>query len=123
MTQLPAPPAETMLRVVRVLAPLAATVMTVTVVVGLASAPEGAAAALFDNVWGRATVIDLYLALLALWVWIIWRERRAGAAVLWGLLLLATGSIAAWVYIAWRANQSRDVQELLVGPNDISLSG
>lgn len=120
MTQLPeAPKPETTLRVVRVVAPLAALGMAVTVVVGLGSAPEGAASALFDNVWGMATVIDLYLALLAIWVWIAWRERNPVVAVVWALLLVVTGSVALWVYIAWRASSARDMQELLLGQHDI----
>jgi hypothetical protein len=115
------PKPETMLRVVRVVAPAAALTMAVTVVVGLASAPEGAAAALFDNVWGVATVIDLYLALLATWVWIAWRERSAGTATLWAVLLVVTGSVALWVYVAWRAAGANDMQELLLGKHDIGV--
>lgn len=120
MTQLPdSPKPEAMLRVVRVLAPLAALAMATTVVVGLASAPAGAAGDLFANVWGVATVIDLYLALLAVWAWIAWRERSAGAATLWAVLLAVTGSVALWVYIAWRAAGAADMQELLLGQHDI----
>ena len=115
------PKPEAMLRMVRVVAPLAALAMAAAVVMGLTSAPEGAAAALFDNVWGVATVIDLYLALLASWVWIAWRERSAGAATLWAVLLVVTGSVALWVYIAWRAYGAKDVQELLLGQHDIGL--
>ena len=120
MTQLPpSPKPEAMLRVVRVVAPLAALAMTITIVVGLATAPEGAAAALFDNVWGMATVIDLYLALLAMWLWITWRERSPVTGTVWALLLVVTGSVALWVYIGWRAAAARDMQELLLGQHDI----
>ena len=120
MTQLPDTPSPAIaLRVVRVLAPVAALAMAVTVVVGLATAPAGAAAALFDNVWGVATVIDLYLALLAVWIWIAWRDRSIAAATLWAVLLVVTGSVALWVYVAWRAAGARDMQELLLGQHDI----
>ena len=120
VTQLPAAPKpETALRAIRVVAPVAALVMAATVVAGLTTAPDGAAAALFDNVWGLATVIDLYLALLAVWIWIAWRERSIGAGTLWAVLLVVTGSVALWVYLAWRAAGARDMQELLVGPRDI----
>ena len=120
MTQLPdTPPPEVTLRVARALAPVAAIVMLGTVVIGLLNAPQGAAAELLDNIWGRMTIIDLYLALLAPWVWIVWRDRRPVGAVVWGLLLMATGSIALWAYIAWRASTARDFQELLLGPHDI----
>ena len=120
MSQLPdVPRPDTALRVVRVLAPLGALAMATTVVVGLAAAPEGAAAALFDNVWGVATVIDLYLALVAAWLWIAWRERSVAAAVVWAVLLVVTGSVALWAYVAWRALGARDMQELLLGQRDI----
>lgn len=108
-----------MLRVVRVVAPLGALAMTATIAVGLLNAPEGAAAALFDNVWGTATVIDLYLALLAIALWISWRERSPVTGVVWAVLLVVTGSVALWVYIGWRAAGARDMQELLLGQHDI----
>lgn len=121
MTQLPdTPPTEAALRVARIVAPVAALVMAVTLLLGLLAAPQGAVAELLDNVWGRVTIVDLYLALLAVWIWIVWRERSVGAAVLWGMLLVVTGSVALWTYITWRASTARDFQELLLGPHDIS---
>lgn len=120
MTQLPDdPPPEVTLRVVRVVAPIAAALMAGAVIVGLASAPQGAVAELLGNIWGRVTILDLYMALLAVWVWIVWRERSPGAAVVWGLLLVVTGSVALWIYITWRASTARDIHELLLGQHDI----
>lgn len=120
MTQLPDdPPPEATLRVARVLAPTVAAAMAGVVVVGLLTAPQGAVPELLDNIWGRVTVVDLYLSLLAVWIWIMWRERSPGAAVVWGLLLMAAGSVALWTYITWRASTARDFQELLLGPHDI----
>lgn len=120
MDQLPdRPPPELTLRLLRLGAPVAAVLMAVVVLVGLAAAPEGAVAALLDNVWGRVTIADLYLALLATWSWIAWRERRAGPALLWAALLVVTGSIALWTYIAIRAHAARDVPELLLGSHEI----
>lgn len=120
MTQLPDhPPPEFTLRVARILAPIAAALMAAAVVYGLATAPDDAVAELLGNIWGRVTVLDLYLALLAIWVWIVWRERSAGAAVVWGFLLVVTGSVALWAYVTWRASTARDMQELLLGPQDI----
>lgn len=113
------PPPEVTLRVVRVLAPLAALAMAAVIVIGLATAPEGAVAELFGNIWGRVTVIDLYLAFVAVWVWIVWRERDLGAALVWGVLLVVGGSVALWAYIGWRASTARDMGELLLGSHDI----
>ena len=115
----PAPPAEPMLRVVRIVAPLAAAAMALSVGIGLATAPSGAAAELFANVWGRVTIIDLYLAFAAVWVWIAWRERSVAKSILWAVLITVTGSVAIWSYVAWRAGQAHDMGELLLGPSDI----
>lgn len=113
------PHPETTLRIVRVVAPVAATVMAAVAVVGMLTAPQGATAELLANVWGRATIIDLYLSLGAVWIWIIWRERSVAAAVLSAVLLVTTGSVALWGYISWRASSSRDMAELLLGRTEI----
>lgn len=113
------PRPEVTLRILRVVAPLAALTMAAMVVIGLAGAPQGAASELLDNIWGRITIVDLYLALGAVWAWIAWRERRAGRAALWAVLLVTTGSVAAWAYVAWRAHGVRDVAELLLGRTEI----
>jgi hypothetical protein len=120
MDQLPdRPPPELTLRLLRVGAPVAALLMAVLVAVGLLTAPQGAVAALLDNVWGRVTIADLYLGLLATWSWIAWRERNVGPALLWAVLLVVTGSIALWTYISVQAHAARDVPELLLGSNEI----
>lgn len=113
------PRPELTLRLLRIGAPALAVVMATAVLVGLLTAPEGAVAALLDNVWGRVTIVDLYLGLLAVWSWIAWRERRVSSALLWGVLLVVTGSVAAWTYVAVHAHRSRDVPELLLGPTEI----
>jgi multidrug efflux pump subunit AcrB len=100
----PAPPLEPMLRVVRIIAPLAAAAMALSVGIGLATAPSGAAAELFANVWGRVTIIDLYLAFAAVWVWIAWRERSVARSVLWAALITVTGSIAISVVLSVTAS-------------------
>lgn len=123
MSQLPDhPPPEVTLRVTRVVAPIAAVVMAGAVGYGLVTAPDGAVAELLGNAWARVTILDLYLALLAMWVWIVWRERSPGAGVVWGLLLVVAGSVTLWAYITWRASTARDMQELLLGPQDIGTS-
>ena len=100
----------------RVTAAGLAVVMVAAIVLGLLSAPEGAVAELFGNVWARVTLVDLYLALGAVWGWIAWRERSLVGAVAWGVALVVTGSVAVWVYVAVAAIRSTSVEELLLGP-------
>jgi len=101
----------------RVTAAGLAVVMVAAIVLGLVSAPEGAVAELFGNVWARVTLVDLYLALGAAWAWIAWRERSTAGALAWGVALVVTGSVALWVYVAVAAIRSTSVEQLLVGPS------
>jgi len=105
-------------RVLRVLAPLGALVMGVTIALGLASgtslAAEGAQIGAF--VWGRVTFVDLALALLLGWGWIAWREASLLRALVWLGLTAVTGSGALLVYAAIAAWQAHDLREVLVGP-------
>ncbi|HXU31080.1 MAG TPA: DUF1475 family protein [Thermoanaerobaculia bacterium] len=57
-----------------------------------------AAADLWRDPWGRATLFDTYFAFLAVWVWISWRERTPLRSALWLILLLALGNIAIALY-------------------------
>lgn len=100
----------------RVTAAGLAVVMVGAIVLGLLSAPEGAVAELFGNVWARVTLVDLYLALGASWAWVAWRERTVGGALAWGVALAVTGSVALWVYVAVAAIRSTSVEQLLLGP-------
>lgn len=95
--------------------------MTAAVVVGLTTAGEGAASELLANRWGQVTIVDLYLALGAVACWIGWRERSVARTLAWVVALVTTGSIAVGVYVALAARRARTVQELLTGPQDITL--
>ena len=115
----PIPPSP--LRRVEAAAWLLAAVMAAAVLVGLTSAEQGAAGELLANVWGRVTIVDLYLALGAVACWIGWRERSAARTLGWVLALVVTGSVAVFVYVGLAAHRSRTVTELLTGPQDITL--
>lgn len=101
---------------VRIVAAAAAVAMAVTIAWGFATGDFAAdGAALLDLVWGRVTMIDLYLAFGAVWAWIAWRERSVGAALLWAVLVAVLGSLAILGYIAWRAWGATDAPDLLLG--------
>lgn len=104
------------LSTVRIVAVAAAVAMAATIAWGFAAGDFGAdGAALLDLVWGRVTMVDLYLAFGAVWAWIAWREDSVGAAVLWAVLVAGLGSLAIWGYVAWRAWDADDVPHLLLG--------
>lgn len=108
---------EPAVRVLRVLAPLGALVMAVTIVLALASgAPLGAEGAEIGAfVWGRVTFVDLGLALVLGWLWIAWRERSVARALVWLVLTAVTGSGALLVYVSIAAWRTHALREVLVG--------
>ena len=114
-----APVIPTPLRTISVAGWLLAVTMAGAVVTGLVTAEEGAAGAMLANVWGRVTVIDLYLALGTFGAWVAWRERSARRALGWAVALVVTGSIAVGVYLALAAGRSRTMTELMCGPMEI----
>lgn len=104
--------------VVRVVAAFGCAMMTSTIVAGFASASfadEGAA--LLDLVWGRVTLIDIYLAFLFGWLWIAWRERAPVRAALWGATTVVFGSVALFAYLLGASLRATTTTELVLGPH------
>ncbi|MDZ7828076.1 MAG: DUF1475 family protein [Halofilum sp. (in: g-proteobacteria)] len=66
---------------------------------GLGSSLVTQGGLILDVAWGRALMVDLYVGLLLISGWILWREpRRAGAAG-WVAALLLLGNIVACIYV------------------------
>ena len=104
-------------RVLRVVAPLGALAMFVTIVLALGTGAllgeQGAEIGAL--VWGRVTFVDLGLALLSGWLWIAWRERRLVPALVWLVATAVTGAGALLLYVAIAAWREIDMRGVLVG--------
>jgi len=74
-------------------------------------------AAIIALVWGRVTLVDIYLAFLFGWLWIAWRERSPLRAVAWGAATVVTGSLALFLYLLGASLRARTSTELLLGPH------
>lgn len=107
-------------RVLRIGSTLGAAAMVVTVMWALASgvplSTDGAR--LVTLVWGRVTLIDLGLALVASWAWIAWREASLPRALVWAIIITVTGSGGILAYVAIAAWRAQDVTEVLTRPTD-----
>lgn len=53
----------------------------------------------FTHPWFVATLFDAYLAFVAFWVWLAWKEGTLGARVLWLLTILLWGNPAIAFYM------------------------
>lgn len=49
--------------------------------------------------WMQATLIDFYINIAVIFLWVAYKERTLVAKVLWLILLIATGSMAATAYV------------------------
>jgi uncharacterized membrane protein YczE len=49
--------------------------------------------------WVIATLFDAYLAFLAFFVWVAWKERSLAARVLWFIALMLLGNFAIAAYM------------------------
>jgi hypothetical protein len=49
--------------------------------------------------WSVATLFDAYAGFLTFFVWVVYKETRAPARVLWFVLIMGLGNIAIAVYV------------------------
>ena len=73
-----------------------------------------AAAEIWADPWGRATLFDAYFGFLTVFVWIAWREPTWIRRALWLVALLLLGNIAIAVYflVALGRREGRDWRSL-----------
>lgn len=57
--------------------------------------------------WFVATLLDAYLAFVAFWVWIAWKEGRLAARVLWLFTILLWGNPAIAIYMLRELSRAR----------------
>ncbi len=57
--------------------------------------------------WFVATLLDAYLAFVAFWVWVAWKEGRLAARVLWLFTILLWGNPAIAVYMLREISRTR----------------
>lgn len=53
----------------------------------------------FTHPWFIATLLDAYLAFIAFWLWVAWKEGSLAARVLWLVTLLLWGNPAIALYL------------------------
>jgi len=97
------------LRSIRNVAWTGLTVLCVALVYALTTGHFAAEAALLvANPWGLATLVDVYVGFALFSCWIVWREQCKRRALVWVVLVLATGNIASTVYVLLALHESRN---------------
>lgn len=88
-----------------------------------ASLEESLAAGLakvVDGRWGVVTLVDLYVGLIFIALWIAWIERSWWRALLWTLGLFALGNLTTAIYVAVRAWRAPSVTAFFTARRPIS---
>ncbi len=107
----------TTMLVVRAVAAFTVGAMSAVILAALTTsslAEDGAS--LLALAWGRVSLVDLYLAFVLMWLWIVFRERSAWRSALWLVVTLVTGSLAIGVYLLAASMRARTPLELVLGP-------
>lgn len=71
---------------------------------------------LLKMIWGRISLIDVYIMFLLYYLWILHRETARLPKILWGILLVVFGSLTASLYLYFACrNADNDWNTLLHG--------
>lgn len=61
-----------------------------------------------DNWWTIATLIDAYYGFLTFYVWVFYKERRAGSRAGWFVAIMLLGNMAMSAYVLLQLARLRD---------------
>lgn len=61
----------------------------------------------FTHPWFVTTLVDAYLAFVAFWVWVAWKEGSPAARTLWLLTILLWGNPAIALYMLRELSRAR----------------
>jgi hypothetical protein len=64
---------------------------------------------LWPDPWFLATLLDAYFGFLIFYVWVAYKERTTLSRILWFLLIMALGNMAAAFYILLQLGKLRSV--------------
>jgi hypothetical protein len=75
-----------------------------------------AGAELWPHLWFKATLLDAYLGFIIFYLWVAYKERRTTSRILWFILIMGLGNMAAAVYVLlqlYRMKPGESVEALL----------
>jgi len=64
---------------------------------------------LWPDPWFLATLLDAYFGFVIFYVWVAYKEKTAFPRVLWFILIMALGNMAAAFYVLLQLKKLRDV--------------
>lgn len=70
---------------------------------------------IMNQPWGLVTLVDLYLGLAVIGVWILLLQRGVWRALPWWIALACLGNLATLVFLMYRLAVSADVRGAVLG--------
>ncbi|MGC3981075.1 MAG: DUF1475 family protein [Steroidobacteraceae bacterium] len=74
-----------------------------------------------NHAWTIATLFDAYFGFITFYMWVLYKESRITARVLWFIAIMLLGNMAMAVYMLnelRKLDEDGDVTQLLVSRND-----
>lgn len=100
--------------VIRTVSALGVAAMTIALIFGFTSGDfSGEGGQILDLIWGRVTLIDLYVGIAIFGVFMFWRERSLGISIAWLVAFVVLGNLATALYVLVASLRARSIEELL----------
>lgn len=88
------------MKTAKILAILSFIIMSVSIITGFISGDfTGEGSIILSLIWGKISMIDIYLMFLIFAGWIFYREEKFSVFLIWFIFLLVFGAATASLYI------------------------
>ena len=99
---------------IRTVSALGVAAMTIALIYGFTSGDfSGEGGQILDLIWGRVTLIDLYVGVALIAAFVFWRERSLPISLAWLASFVVLGHWATALYVLMASVRARSVDELL----------
>lgn len=99
---------------IRTVSALGAAAMTIALIIGFTTGDfSGEGGQILDLIWGRVTLIDLYVGVALIAAFVFWRERSFPISIAWLATFIVLGHLATALYVLLASMRASSVEELL----------
>lgn len=99
---------------IRTVSALGVAAMTIALIFGFTTGDfSGEGGQILDLIWGRVTLIDLYVGVAIIAAFVFWRERSVPISIAWLAAFIVLGHWATALYVLLASLRTNSVEELL----------
>ncbi len=99
---------------IRTVSALGVAAMTIALIFGFTSGDfSGEGGQILDLIWGRVTLIDLYVGVALIATFVFWRERSVPISIAWLAAFIVLGHWATALYVLLASLRATSIEELL----------